>query len=41
MVVVVCKFCSVEEVCPVVLLMITEYPDVCFDPFVVVFNLSL
>ena len=41
MVVIVCEFCCVEEVRPVVLLVVTEYPDVRFYPFVVIFDLSL
>ena len=41
MVVIVRKFCSVEQVCPVVLLVIAEHADVRFEPLVIVLHLSL
>jgi len=39
--VVVCKFCHVEQVCPVILLVVTEHVNVGLNPFVVVVDLSL
>jgi len=39
--VIVCEFCCVEQVCPIVLLVVAEHADVGLDPFVIVFDLSL
>ena len=40
-VVIVCEFCHVEQVRPVVLLVVAEHVDVGLDPFVIVLDLSL
>jgi hypothetical protein len=40
-VVVIGKFCSVEKVCPIILLVIAKYSEVCANPLVVVLYLSL
>ena len=40
-VVIVCEFGGVEKVTPIVLLVVAKHADVCFDPFVIVLDLSL
>jgi hypothetical protein len=39
--VIVCEFCCWQQICPIVLLVQTEHPQVGFHPFVVIFDLSL